>query len=48
MHSPLFTASGASGTISFLPSGDRNAPVQLVKVVEGSRSTYGYDFTPIP
>lgn len=48
LHSPLFTASGASGTISFLPSGDRNAPVQLVKVVEGSRSTYGYDFTPIP
>jgi branched-chain amino acid transport system substrate-binding protein len=46
--SPSFTASGASRPISFLPSGDRNVPVQLVKIVEGGRSTYGYDFAPIP
>ena len=48
LHSPSFVASGASRTFSFLPSGDRNAPVQLVKVVQGGRSTYGYDFIPIP
>ncbi|MEH1833245.1 MAG: ABC transporter substrate-binding protein [Nostoc sp.] len=48
LHSPSFVASGASRTVSFLPSGDRNAPVQLVKVIQGGRSTYGYDFIPIP
>jgi branched-chain amino acid transport system substrate-binding protein len=48
LHSPTFSASGASRAIAFLPSGDRNAPVQLVKVTPGSRSTYGYDFVPIP
>jgi branched-chain amino acid transport system substrate-binding protein len=48
LRSPLFAASGASQIVSFLPSGDRNASVQLVQVVEGNRSTYGYDFTPIP
>ncbi|MEH2048170.1 ABC transporter substrate-binding protein [Nostoc sp.] len=42
-----FSASGASGTIRFLPSGDRNAPVQLVKIVPGSRSGTGYDFEPV-
>ncbi|MGI0491622.1 ABC transporter substrate-binding protein [Alkalinema pantanalense CENA528] len=48
LTSPSFTVAGASRTISFLPSGDRNVPVQLVKIVAGDRSTYGYDFTPIP
>jgi len=43
-----FSATGASGTIRFLASGDRNAPVQLVKIVPGSRSGTGYDFVPIP
>ncbi|MBD2513629.1 amino acid ABC transporter substrate-binding protein [Nostoc sp. FACHB-973] len=42
-----FSASGASGTIRFLPSGDRTAPVQLVKIVPGSRSRTGYDFEPV-
>ncbi|WP_341527431.1 ABC transporter substrate-binding protein [Nostoc sp. UHCC 0302] len=42
-----FSASGASGAIRFLPSGDRNAPVQLVKIVPGSRSRTGYDFQPV-
>jgi branched-chain amino acid transport system substrate-binding protein len=42
-----FSASGASGTIRFLASGDRNAPVQLVKIVPGSRSRTGYDFEPV-
>ncbi|MEH2240267.1 ABC transporter substrate-binding protein [Nostoc sp.] len=42
-----FSAIGASGTIRFLASGDRNAPVQLVKIVPGSRSGTGYDFEPV-
>nr|WP_313890020.1 MULTISPECIES: ABC transporter substrate-binding protein [Nostoc] len=44
LFSSDFSASGASGTIRFLASGDRNAPVQLVKIVPGSRSRTGYDF----
>ncbi|WP_448267561.1 ABC transporter substrate-binding protein [Nostoc sp. DSM 114159] len=42
-----FSATGASGTIRFLASGDRNASVQLVKIVRGSRSRTGYDFEPV-
>ncbi|MBW4428704.1 MAG: ABC transporter substrate-binding protein [Nostoc desertorum CM1-VF14] len=42
-----FSTTGASGTIRFLASGDRNAPVQLVKIVPGSRSRTGYDFEPV-
>ncbi|MCC5655706.1 ABC transporter substrate-binding protein [Nostoc sp. XA010] len=42
-----FSTIGASGTIRFLASGDRNAPVQLVKIVPGSRSRTGYDFEPV-
>ncbi|WP_445631034.1 ABC transporter substrate-binding protein [Nostoc sp. DSM 114167] len=42
-----FSATGASGTIRFLASGDRNASVQLVKIVPGSRSRTGYDFEPV-
>ncbi|BDI19127.1 hypothetical protein ANSO36C_49290 [Nostoc cf. commune SO-36] len=47
LTSSEFFASGASGTIRFLASGDRNAPVQLVKIVPGSRSRTGYDFEPV-
>ncbi|MEY2913175.1 MAG: hypothetical protein RLZZ184_2484, partial [Cyanobacteriota bacterium] len=39
--------SGAAGSIRFLPSGDRNTPVQLVKIVRGNRSRTGYDFEPV-
>ena len=45
--SPGFSATGAGGEIRFLPSGDRNTSVQLVKIVPGSRSRAGYDFEPI-
>jgi branched-chain amino acid transport system substrate-binding protein len=48
LTSSNFTAKGASGTIRFLASGDRNAPVQLVKIAPGTRSRTGYDFVPIP
>ncbi|MEG4276891.1 ABC transporter substrate-binding protein [Microcoleus sp. MON1_C1] len=42
-----FSAKGASGTIRFLPSGDRNRAVQLVSVKPGNRTSYGYEFVPI-
>lgn len=42
-----FSATGASGEIRFLPSGDRNRAVQLVTVKPGNRTSYGYDFVPI-
>ncbi|MGK7924639.1 MAG: ABC transporter substrate-binding protein, partial [Spirulina sp.] len=44
---PQFQATGATGTIRFLPSGDRNQAVQLVEVKVGTRSNFGYDFVPI-
>ncbi|MEB3181518.1 MAG: ABC transporter substrate-binding protein [Nostocaceae cyanobacterium] len=44
---PDFSTIGASGKINFLPSGDRNGTVQLVKIVRGERSRTGYDFVPI-
>jgi branched-chain amino acid transport system substrate-binding protein len=47
LKAPSFSAAGASGTVKFLPSGDRNAPIQLVKIVPGQQSGTGYDFVPI-
>jgi branched-chain amino acid transport system substrate-binding protein len=46
LTAPGFSTTGASGTIMFLPSGDRNASVQLVRVAPGSRSGTSYDFVP--
>ncbi|MEG4456346.1 ABC transporter substrate-binding protein [Microcoleus sp. N9_A1] len=43
-----FSANGASGQIRFLPSGDRNRAVQLVIVKPGNRTSYGYEFVPLP
>ncbi|MBD1998306.1 amino acid ABC transporter substrate-binding protein [Leptolyngbya sp. FACHB-541] len=42
-----FATEGATGTIRFLPSGDRNQAEQLVIIEPGSRSGYGYDFVPV-
>ncbi|MCW6050792.1 ABC transporter substrate-binding protein [Microcoleus sp. A2-C5] len=47
LSAPDFSATGASGPIRFLPSGDRNRAVQLVIVKPGNRTSYGYDFVPI-
>lgn len=41
-----FTATGSTGAISFLPSGDRNSTVTLVRVEPGQRSGTGFDFVP--
>lgn len=48
LSSSNFSTIGASGMIRFLPSGDRNATVQLVKIVPGNRTITGYDFVPLP
>ncbi len=47
LASSNFSATGASEVIRFLPSGDRQAPVQLVKIVPGNRSGNKYDFEPV-
>jgi branched-chain amino acid transport system substrate-binding protein len=43
-----FSATGAAGDIKFLPSGDRNRAVQLVTVKAGKRTSFGYEFLPVP
>jgi branched-chain amino acid transport system substrate-binding protein len=43
-----FSATGSTGAVTFLPSGDRNATVLLVQVQPGSRSGTGFDFVPLP
>lgn len=48
LTSSSFSVTGASGAIRFLPSGERNAPVQLVTIAPGTRSRTGYDYVPIP
>lgn len=47
LANPSFSTNGASSSIRFLPSGDRNQPVQLVMIKPGKRSGYGYDYVPI-
>ncbi|MCY7275260.1 MAG: ABC transporter substrate-binding protein [Phormidesmis sp. CAN_BIN44] len=44
---PNFVAKGASGSIRFLPSGDRNGSAVLVHVQPSSQSGIGYDFVPV-
>ncbi len=46
LKSPNFQTNGASGAIRFLPSGDRNASIQLVTVKPGS-GPGGYTFVPV-
>jgi len=47
LHAPDFTTPGASNPVQFLPSGDRNQPVQLVEIKPGNRSGFGFDFYPV-
>lgn len=42
-----FAVQGATGTVRFLPSGDRNQPMQLVEVEPSDRTGFGYAFTPV-
>jgi len=47
LASPDFRAEGAANEIKFLPSGDRNQAIQLVKVQQGTRTAFGYEFVPV-
>jgi branched-chain amino acid transport system substrate-binding protein len=47
LSAPNFRVEGASGDVQFLPSGDRNKAVQLVKIEPGTRSGFQYDFIPV-
>lgn len=47
LSSRSFSANGATGTIQFLPSGDRNGKAFLVQVQPGNKSGTGYDFVPL-
>ena len=42
-----FTANGASERVSFLPTGDRFAEVELVHLVTSPNDKYGYKFIPL-
>ncbi len=46
LSDPGFVTTGATGTVRFLPSGDRNQSVQIVLVRAGKRSGFGFDFVP--
>jgi branched-chain amino acid transport system substrate-binding protein len=42
-----FMVKGATGTIAFLPTGDRNKPGTLMKILPGKQSGTGYDFVTV-
>jgi branched-chain amino acid transport system substrate-binding protein len=44
LSGPTFSVRGATGLIEFLPTGDRNKPGTLMKIVPGKKSGTGYDF----
>ena len=46
LNDPGLSLSGATGTVKFSLAGDRNQPMQLVRVQPSARSSYGYIFVP--
>jgi branched-chain amino acid transport system substrate-binding protein len=48
LSTPNFSSQGATGEISFLPSGDRNSGSILVQIQPGQKSGTGFDFVPLP
>lgn len=48
LSNPDFSFQGASGSVRFLPSGDRNQAIQLVTVKASNGSEFGYQFEIIP
>ncbi|NJM90541.1 MAG: ABC transporter substrate-binding protein [Hydrococcus sp. RU_2_2] len=48
LANPNFSSQGATGDISFLPSGDRNSGSIFVQVQPGQKSGTGFDFVPLP
>ena len=48
LSSPDFSANGATGSIQFLSTGDRNGSPIFIKVQPGNQSGTSYDFVPVP
>lgn len=48
LSNPKFEAIGAEQSVKFIPGGDRRSSIQLVTVAPGTRSSYGFDFIPLP
>jgi branched-chain amino acid transport system substrate-binding protein len=48
LSKPNFSAPGAEQLVRFHPSGDRNSGIQLVTIAPGNRSSFGFDFIPLP
>ena len=48
LSDPKFEAIGAEQSVKFIPGGDRRSSIQLVTVAPGTRSSYGFDFIPLP
>ena len=44
LSNPAFSAKGASSSVNFLPSGDRNLRGTIVKIQPGNKSGTGFDF----
>ena len=48
LSNPKFEAIGAEQSVKFVSGGDRRSSIQLVTVAPGTRSSYGFDFIPLP
>jgi branched-chain amino acid transport system substrate-binding protein len=48
LSNPGFSFKGATGDVRFIPSGDRQGSVVLVKIQPGKASGTGYDFVALP
>jgi len=47
LSSPGFSANGATGSVQFLPTGDRDGTAILVQVKPGQGTKTGFDFVPL-
>lgn len=47
LNASSFAVEGATGQVRFLPSGDRNQAMELVRVKPGQRTGFGYEFVPV-
>ncbi|MDP8964097.1 MAG: ABC transporter substrate-binding protein [Cyanobacteriota bacterium] len=46
LSTPGFSANGATGSVQFLPTGDRNGTAILLQIKPGQGSNTGFDFVP--
>ncbi|MGK7951429.1 MAG: hypothetical protein AB4368_22250 [Xenococcaceae cyanobacterium] len=48
LSNPNFSVAGANSQIHFSPSGDRLKGIEIVKIQASDRTSFGYEFKPIP